>query len=1317
MAVTADGFDAVAYLSTKGIRTSPAHGNEVVAHCWLCSDGDKKGKGKAYINTAEGFWQCKRCGESGGTYLLQKSFGDEPNSTVKSLPGSDPAARRLILQQAAELGAQMLTQRDDICLYLMNERGLTAETIIERQLGYVGGDWSLAKGLPDGHKVEDLASTGLVYRDGPRKGDDFFYDHILIPYQSLGSVVQVRGKRVGGKYMTGPGESVRLFNTDSLEGAEDVVLCYSSDTEVLTERGWVLFPDLQDADEVAQFDPTTSEVSFVRPNARQRFAYQGDMVNLRARWCDLLVTPDHRMYSRAQGRPGSSPTLQVHPASNLWDVGGRYFPVAGFKDGDLSVTPDQARLVVAWLGDGCWEERGYKIHWNLKKSRKLDRIKDLLSRLGVDYEERIRPSAPGWFQVYIDKRDVGFLWKETGDKTWSERALRWPLNARVAALTELAHWDGDSGAGVGVRYFTAKTTDADVVSRMAAISGWGCTVRIDQRASRPDQGNQYVLNLSPTSQRAVVNRASRVAYDGFVYCCTVQTGALIVRRHGKAIVSGNCEGEFDCLTMVQALALATEDRVRRFGVVGIPGAEALPENFVSYFATAKRVYIALDPDDTGRRAAIKIKELLGTKARIVEMPAELPKCDMTEYLLPIPAGADDLWRSIHPHAGHDWRDIMGLIGSAQGKRVFFIREAGLAHRHAMETLPGMKTGYSSLDGVLLPGLKPGQVTVILAKTGVGKQEAVSNLIETPTGTMKFGDLQVGDYVFGRDGRPTLVQGVFPQGEREIVRVTFSDGSHADVGWEHLWTVNFRQGAKRDWIGEETMTTRQILDQGLRFGNNDREWRFRIPMCQPVQYAEADLPVGPYTLGALIANGYLTGTGTALTTPDTAVADRCVGEGEDLYLIADTTNVCNRYSVRGVRAKIRRLGLDVLSGVKFIPELYLRASVSQRVALLQGLMDGDGSSRSKAERRAVHYHTTSQRLAEDVKCLVSSLGGTASTNVKPRAQRGKDYIEYKLNIMLPDEIEPFSTARKQRGITASNRHVPHRCIVGIQPVRFEDAVCIMVAAADSLYLTGQDFIVTHNTLLLCNMAYQMRHYKILFVTLEMSREEVYERLMRIYLFHHPLASTEQLEFGMQNIMICDENRLSQRDFEAVLEDFEIETGARPDLVFVDYLGYFARGQKGNNAYERTTEAIMQLKALAKSDDPSRRCHIVTPAQVNRGVQEGKPITLDDARDAGSVEETADFLLSIFSPDAALQNDGYAQPSGKLRIEVLKSRHGNKGRTFSLVFDQLTLAIVDDDSPASKRAMENNYLKHRGWTWDQLRKRDLAPVQQPMFGRGA
>src|SRR4051812_5193663 len=206
------GFDVVQYLASKGYRGRPGGGNEVAYPCFFdCGEDEHSRKRKLYVNAEEGFYTCFVCGASGGTYLLQKHFGDEPK---RDEPGQDPYTRLRILRWAAQVGQEMLSANDHVMLHLLNERGLSPETIVDRQLGYVGNRWSLTKSLPESFKAEELANTGLVNSTG----GDFYYDHILIPYVSRGQVVQLRGKSwtgKGAKYLTASGDVVRLYNVDS----------------------------------------------------------------------------------------------------------------------------------------------------------------------------------------------------------------------------------------------------------------------------------------------------------------------------------------------------------------------------------------------------------------------------------------------------------------------------------------------------------------------------------------------------------------------------------------------------------------------------------------------------------------------------------------------------------------------------------------------------------------------------------------------------------------------------------------------------------------------------------------------------------------------------------------------------------------------------------------------------------------------------------------------------------------------------------------------------------------------------------------------
>jgi hypothetical protein len=231
-----------------------------------------------------------------------------------------------------------------------------------------------------------------------------------------------------------------------------------------------------------------------------------------------------------------------------------------------------------------------------------------------------------------------------------------------------------------------------------------------------------------------------------------------------------------------------------------------------------------------------------------------------------------------------------------------------------------------------------------------------------------------------------------------------------------------------------------------------------------------------------------------------------------------------------------------------------------------------------------------------------------------------------------------------------------------------------------------------TVLLCNLAYNLRQKNVLFITLEMTKEEIWVRLARIYRFYEPFTSDDSIASAYANLRICDANRLDETAFRALVEEYTEDVGSKPDVVFVDYLGYYARGRRGNGQYGKTTDAIMQLKSEAKTYGLS----IITPAQVNRGALEGKPIDTDDARDSGAIEETADLLVGVWRSDDALDISGL--PNGKLHMKILKSRHGNKDKVFLLQMGLMSLVVVDDTSHLARQARRESEAVFRGETYD-------------------
>ncbi len=428
-----------------------------------------------------------------------------------------------------------------------------------------------------------------------------------------------------------------------------------------------------------------------------------------------------------------------------------------------------------------------------------------------------------------------------------------------------------------------------------------------------------------------------------------------LRGATEAVVT---EGEFDALVLMQVLSTAPDARLRKMAVVALPGAGAFKREWVDLFRDCRRVFLALDPDEAGRKGAVRAKEMLGTKARIVEMPEDLPKCDWTELLV---------------YRGAGWQEVAQLLQATGGKRVAYMTEAGERHRKQQDNLKVIPTGFSAIDAVIDGGgMRPKSVTVANAKTGVGK-----------------------------------------------------------------------------------------------------------------------------TLFAC--------------------------------------NVLNNQVVLGLNPELRTL----------------------------------------------------------------------------------------------------------------------------------------------------------------------------FVSLEMSMEELYERFLRIYRFFEPHAEEIDVERAFPNLLICDENRLGGRELTDLINEYDEEVGALPEFVIVDHLKYFQQGQPGASTYDKATAAIMELKATAKESGAA----FLVPAQVNRMTKDGHPVEGDSSRDSGAIEETADYGIGLWRPDDAMDDKGnFPDPTGTVVASLWKNRRGVKNKRANLQMAMGSLALVDYGGIHSALALRESRRIWGGHTYDEIRADYMQPPLQ-------
>jgi len=359
----------------------------------------------------------------------------------------------------------------------------------------------------------------------------------------------------------------------------------------------------------------------------------------------------------------------------------------------------------------------------------------------------------------------------------------------------------------------------------------------------------------------------------------------------------------------------------------------------------------------------------------------------------------------------------------------------------------------------------------------GKVIPRDGVVLTPFGYKSCEDLKVGDAINNPDGSIAKIIQIHPWRTCEKWTVKFHDGTETVTSPDHLWLA-WRSGkivkrAGKHLSGEESaqvVETRTLLEWLEAAKEQRRRGRRQpnapmIPVCHEQHFnisERTDPNIDPYFFGLWLGDGHHANGSVIITSADHKHMESVLDGYE--YACKDIS-----YRIKGTKREafakaLKRFRLDkAKSGDKFIPRLLKMGSIETRWAVLNGLMDSDGTV---TEDGKIRYTSISKQLAEDVQFVIQSLGGTATIksrythykNAEGNKQRGQK--SYRLYIKHREPWRLFRLERKKKRCI----QVPismHRRIVDIEIDGTFEGRCIQVSHPNGLYLTN-DFIVTHNT---------------------------------------------------------------------------------------------------------------------------------------------------------------------------------------------------------------------------------------------------------------
>lgn len=404
----------------------------------------------------------------------------------------------------------------------------------------------------------------------------------------------------------------------------------------------------------------------------------------------------------------------------------------------------------------------------------------------------------------------------------------------------------------------------------------------------------------------------------------------------------------------------------------------------------------------------------------------------------------------------------------------------------------------------------------------GKMLPLSTAVPRPDGSWStMGDLAAGDRVIASDGQACTVLAVSDvENNPTSYRITFDDGTAINACADHQWVAkSIDDEHARRLRGSHVETCHPVIDgvtcacgcggavaDGKRFVHNHHRrhprspegWRvvttaqmlragvlrksgakrpdgtrypqavWRMPLPKAVTFPDRELPLDPYVLGVWLGDGTAKSNRITFHIDDVFVFDECdrilggkghhFGDGRADHVRTGVLGpATSRRSDDGLRSALRRLG--VLDD-KHVPEAYLTASRAQRLALLQGLLDTDGTVTVKG---AAQFANTNGRLARAALELARSLGFKAHITTKTVKVRGPKEVGtcWTVSFMASEHVFRLPRKRAKQSLIVHGR-ASYRSVVAIEPVAAEPMRCISVDSRDSTYLVTRDYLVTHNT---------------------------------------------------------------------------------------------------------------------------------------------------------------------------------------------------------------------------------------------------------------
>lgn len=364
-----------------------------------------------------------------------------------------------------------------------------------------------------------------------------------------------------------------------------------------------------------------------------------------------------------------------------------------------------------------------------------------------------------------------------------------------------------------------------------------------------------------------------------------------------------------------------------------------------------------------------------------------------------------------------------------------------------EGLVGIKLREYQKD--ILRSMRDNRYTIMCQSRQSGKALSLDTDILTSTGFKKFRDVHVGDEIYSTDGKLTKITfETEVMNDHKCYNVTFGHGETIIADAEHIWSVEIN-GKSKDYTTQELIP---LLEKQHSLGQS-----IRIKVSDPLQFKNVNesLPIDPYLLGLWIGDGNRNSGSLTCHSEDLEDYKTYIGEHINSTSLDKRTEHVMYVGLKNITNKLEKLGLIKN---KHIPNNYIFNSLENRIALLQGLMDTDGSVTDKG---SFEFYQKDSNIIKQFRFLLSTLG--IKSTIRSKIINGETYYTI---AFCTRTIEVFRLKRKLKTVqertktdAIKNHYFYIKSITETESVPVK---CIQVDNPSHLFLCGETLIPTHNT---------------------------------------------------------------------------------------------------------------------------------------------------------------------------------------------------------------------------------------------------------------